>query len=72
MTNADGRDSVLYRVRTQRVEIPVHYDLWMMGAQTGYIASIKKDGAWMVRMDNRRVRRLVPIAPRDQEFCKLL
>ncbi len=53
------------------IEIPVHFDLWMRGATTGYIRSVRKDGTWMVRMDNKRVRRLVPISPADQSFCKI-
>ncbi len=55
-----------------KIEIPVHFDLWMQGATTGKITSVKKDGTWMVKMDHHQVKRRVAIAPADQEFCKIL
>ena len=54
------------------VEIPVHYDLWMQGARTGWISDTSKDGTWLVQMDHHQVKRLVRIPPADQPFCKVL
>lgn len=53
----------------QRIEIPVHFDLWMRGARHGVIRRVRKDGTWIVKMDNPNVKRLVHIAPEDQVFC---
>jgi hypothetical protein len=55
-----------------RIEIPVHYDLWMRGARFGDVRDYKKDGTWMVKMDHPQVKRLVRIPPADQEFCKVI
>lgn len=55
-----------------RVEIPVHFDLWMLGARTGLLHSTTKDGTWLIRMDHPSVRRLVRVSPADQPFCKVL
>jgi len=58
---------------TSRIEIPVHFDLWMRGARTGYIHSIREhDGAWLVRMDHPQVRKLVVIPKEDQPYCKAI
>jgi hypothetical protein len=54
-----------------RIEIPVHYDLWMQGATTGKITSTLKDGSWMVKMDHPQVKRRLRIPPADQEYCKV-
>lgn len=55
----------------KHIEIPVHFDLWMQGARTGWVHSTRKDGTWMVRMDHYQVKKLVPISPEDQPFCKV-
>jgi len=55
-----------------RIEIPVHFDLWMQGATTGHVERTDKNGAWHVRMDHPQVKRLVVIKPDDQQFCKIL
>jgi len=55
-----------------RIEIPVHFDLWMRGARFGVITRTTRAGVWLVRMDHPQVRRLVRIAPADQAFCKVL
>lgn len=54
------------------IEIPVHFDLWMQGATTGWIHDVAKDGTWLVRMRHSQVRRLVEIGPKDQPYCKVL
>jgi hypothetical protein len=53
------------------IEIPVHFDLWMQGATTGWISSTLKDGTWCVRMHHSHVRRVVRIKPEDQPYCKV-
>lgn len=54
------------------IEIPVHFDLWMQGARTGWISDTLADGTWLVRMDNPRVKKLVRIGKDDQHYCKVL
>lgn len=56
----------------KRIEIPVHFDLWMRGARTGHIKRVRKDGAWLVKMEHPQVRRLIIVLPDDQTFCKVL
>lgn len=46
----------------RRVEIPVHYDLWMRGARYGTVVSSNKDFI--------KVRRLVKIPRADFEYLK--
>jgi len=55
-----------------RIEIPVHYDLWMRGARTGHITSVTKDGTWVVKMEHWQVKRRVRVPPADQPYCKVL
>ena len=55
----------------RKIEIPVHFDLWMQGATTGEIVNVKKDGTWVVKMDHPQVKHRVYIKPEDQEFCKV-
>lgn len=55
-----------------RIEIPVHFDLWMRGAREGVITSVKRDGTWMVKMDHPQVKRRVQITERDKEYCRIL
>ena len=37
-----------------RIEIPVHYDLWMRGARTGTVVAHRRNH-WLVRMDHPQV-----------------
>lgn len=55
-----------------RIEIPVHFDLWMRGAQYGRVVEYRKDGAWLVKMDHWQVKRRIVIMPEDQNFCRIL
>ncbi len=55
-----------------RIEIPVHFDLWMRGARFGTVVRVSKDGTWRVRMDHPQVKRLVRVPPYDQTFCRVL
>lgn len=57
----------------KRVEIPVHYDLWMRGARTGVVTSVTKDATYIrVRMDHPGIKRLVKIAGMDVDYIKVL
>lgn len=56
----------------KRIEIPVHFDLWMQGARTGWIHGTLTDGTWLVAMDHPQVKRLVRIEPKDQSYCKVI
>lgn len=49
----------------KRVELHPGTDLWMRGARYGTIHSVSRDGVYKIRMDNRRVRRLVRMRPED-------
>lgn len=59
-----------------RIEIPVHYDMWMRGARQGEVRGYRngKDGRsayLMVRMDRPQVRRCVKLWRGDWEYAKL-
>lgn len=61
----------------RRVEIPVHYDLWMRGARYGVVSSFKPGGAGIsdclrVRMDNPRVKRRCKVWRLDWPYMKLV
>lgn len=53
----------------RRVEIPVHYDLWMRGARLGTVVEANRNFI-KVRMDHPQVRRLVKIPAADFEYVK--
>jgi len=53
----------------KRVEIPVHFDIWMRGARFGVVSSVGA-GFIRVKMDNPRVRRRVRIEAKDFPFCR--
>ncbi len=55
----------------RRVEIPVHYDLWMRGARVGTVVESRPDHI-KVSMDHPQVRRLVKIPRADFEYLKEL
>ena len=60
-----------------RVEIPVHYDLWMRGARYGTVTKICKDDLGggvcaAVKMDNQKIKRLVYIPRHDWESVKII
>lgn len=57
----------------KRVEIPVHYDLWMRGARFGVVTSVGKGGAFVrVRMDHPQVRKLARIHRIDFDYINVL
>lgn len=57
----------------RRVEIPVHYDLWMRGAMYGVVTSHSvKLRCIKVRMDHSQVRKLVKVWYADMEYMRVL
>lgn len=61
----------------RRVEIPVHYDLWMRGARTGIVTSWRagKPGVSdcvLVKMDHPQVRKRVKVWRLDWDYMRLL
>lgn len=60
-----------------RVEIPVHYDMWMRGARTGTVTAFRtgKPGlsdAMLVRMDHPQVKKRVRVWRLDWDYIKVL
>jgi hypothetical protein len=61
----------------KRVEIPVHYDLWMRGAQTGKIVG-RNDSEYgisayvLVKMDHPQVKHRVKVWSHDIEYMKFI
>ncbi len=57
----------------QRVEIPVHYDLWMRGARFGVVSSIGKDGEFVrVKLDHPQVRNRLKVWRIDYDYMRRL
>ena len=61
----------------KRIEIPVHYDLWMRGARFGTVtkAGPSKPGqsAYVyVKMDHPQVKRRLKLWALDWDYCKVL
>ena len=57
----------------KRVQIPVHYDLWMRGARFGVVTSAGKDGAFVrVKMDHPQVKRLLKVWRIDLDYLQTL
>lgn len=60
-----------------RIQIPVHFDLWMRGAMYGVITSVRhgRNGHSdyvNVKMDNPRIRRRVKVSKLDWGYCRLI
>jgi len=61
----------------QRIEIPVHYDLWMRGAKFGTVTAYNqgRDGisAYItVKMDHTQVKRRLKVRALDWPYCRTL
>ena len=57
----------------KRVEIPVHYDMWMRGARCGTVTRIGKDAAFVyVKMDHPQAKRRVKLWRIDFDYAKVL
>lgn len=58
-----------------RIEIPVHYDMWMRGARFGEVRGFRhgKPGQsdyLLIRMDNPRIRRCLKLWRIDWEYAR--
>ena len=61
----------------KRIEIPVHYDLWMQGATHGVVTAFRngKDGHsdyLLVKMDNTHVKRRLKLWRLDWDYIKVI
>lgn len=61
----------------KRIEIPVHYDMWMRGARTGRVTQYRsgrpgQSNYVYVRMEHPQVRRSLKLWEPDWEFVKVL
>ncbi|QWY83405.1 hypothetical protein [Rhizobium phage RHph_X3_9] len=57
----------------KRIEIPVHYNMWMRGARFGTVTSVGKDGAFIrVRMEHAQVRNKLKVWRIDYDFIKVM
>lgn len=61
----------------RRVEIPVHFDLWMRGARFGVVTGFRhgKPGysdVLLVKMDHPQVKRCARIPRMDWDYCRFI
>lgn len=61
----------------KRVEVPVHYDVWMRGARYGVVRSLwwQSDGVCAgvkVKLDHPQARRLLRVHRIDLDYIKVL
>lgn len=57
----------------RRIEIPVHYDMWMRGARFGVVSSIGKDGEFIrVKLDHPQAKRRLRVWRLDFDYVKML
>jgi hypothetical protein len=57
----------------KRIEIPVHYDMWMRGARFGRVTKIGKDGAFVyVQLDHPQAKRSLKVHRLDFDYVKVL
>ena len=61
----------------KRIEIPVHYDLWMQGARYGLVTSFRNgtkgsSDYLLVKMDHPQVKRRFKLCRMDWEYAKIL
>lgn len=62
-----------YAMLGKRIEIPVHYDMWMRGARFGTVTRVGKDGAFVyVRMEHAQVKRSLKLWRIDYDYAKIL
>lgn len=72
LTNSDHRPYI-----GKRIEIPVHYDLWMRGARYGVVTAYRngKPGQsdyLLVRMDHLCIKKQVKLWRMDWKYSKLV
>lgn len=61
----------------KRIEIPVHYDLWMRGARFGVVTQFRHGGPGqsdyvLVKLDHPQVKRRLKLWRPDWEYAKVL
>lgn len=61
----------------KRIEIPVHYDLWMRGARFGVVTGRRKgkpgvSACLLVKMDHPQVKRRVKVWSIDCDYIRVL
>ena len=62
----------------KRVEIPVHYDAWMRGAQYGKVTAFHastvagQSDYVTVRMDHPQIKRLLKVWCMDWEYMRII
>lgn len=61
----------------KRVEIPVHYDLWMRGARFGEVTVFRQGNAGqsdyvMVKIDHPQVRRRLKVWRMDWPYMRII
>jgi hypothetical protein len=62
----------------KRVEIPVHYDLWMRGAKYGKVTGFQRSNvpgisdALTVKMDHPQVKRTIKVWALDWDYMRIL
>jgi len=62
-------------LKGKRIEIPVHYDLWMRGARFGVVSGHRlgkpgHSGCILVKMDHPQVKRALRIWSIDLDYIK--
>ncbi len=60
-----------------RIEIPVHYDLWMRGAKYGTITQFRngrdgKSDCWFVKMDHPQVKKRLKLWKIDWDYSRII
>lgn len=66
-----GVDSEAFMKIGMRVEIPMHFDLWMRGARYGSITAVRAEYV-SVKMDHPQVRKVVRIPKSDWDYMRIL
>jgi len=61
----------------KRVEIPVHYDLWMRGARFGVVTQFRHGGIGssdyvFVKLDNPQVKRRLKVWRIDWDYMRII
>lgn len=73
MQSSDERLAEARALVGKRIEIPVHYDLWMRGARFGKVTRVGKDGAWVwVRMEHPQVKCAKKVWSTDFRYIKIM
>ena len=78
MHGAQQKDMPMsHSLLNKRIEIPVHYDLWMRGARFGTVTSYRQgkpglSACILVKMDHPQVRRRLKVWALDWDYCKVL